>query len=621
MSDPISQYTDSTGTTYGVYQDENGGTYSSVIGGSGTQVAGRGVGPQEVTPPNTQTNNSAPTSAVSRPDTPSGTQLPTAGFQLNPNDQGSVTTGADIAYQSSAPPYQPIVGNQGAQNQKSTYQQQATNPSLLPQEQQTAATNETNSFMELGSGNNSQSNYTVAPDVNAPVSQATAAQVNDPQVTSAAQYDSTQVNAAQGNIAQGSQYDSTDAIAGHAQAARGQVAQGSQYEAAQATAAQGQVDPQSLIQNQFHTIMNADLGADGIPEWARVAVTAARQQMNSGGLGNSTMAANATAAAILSTALPMAQSNANIVAAVNQQNTANIQQTNLANAAQLNAARAYNAGVVAQLNSQNLANVQQANTVNAQLQTTVSLANANADNVARQYDASVTAQLNLQNTLNQQQTLLSNQAATNAAKQFNAQSDQQNNQFFASLTSQIAAQNADRTTAISQFNSGQTNSMTQFTDNLKSQREEFNTQNQLLVDQSNVNWRRAINTANTASINAANQANAQNMFNLSQTAQNNLWQQARDEASFSLTSSENAQNRLLSLVNSSLNRQTSFSILASQLNANMFSQLGGLGVNLLNGQLGSSAINSIFGSSGGSSAGDGDFGGGGSLPDSVPNFT
>lgn len=233
-------------------------------------------------------------------------------------------------------------------------------------------------------------------------------------------------------------------------------------------------------------------------------------------------------------------------------------------------------------------------------------------------NANTVAQLNSQNLSNRQQTMISNASWANAAAQFNAQNEQQNNQFFATLTSQIASQNADRATAISKFNAEASNSMNQFLTNLNSQRDEFNSQNQLLVDQSNVQWRRTINVANTAGINAANQANAQNMFNLSTLAQNNLWQQARDEASWALTSSENAKNRTLSLVNSALNRQTSLQILASTLNANMFSQLGSFATNLLGGSFGSSLFgtsNSDSGITTGSSVGDvagSDFGGGGS---------
>ena len=78
----------------------------------------------------------------------------------------------------------------------------------------------------------------------------------------------------------------------------------------------------------------------------------------------------------------------------------------------------------------------------------------------------------------------------------------------------------------------------QFNATLENQRQQFNVENQREIDQSNVVWRRAINTANTAAVNAANQTNAQNLLNLSNWALSSLWQQWRDEASWVNTSSE-----------------------------------------------------------------------------------
>jgi hypothetical protein len=289
-----------------------------------------------------------------------------------------------------------------------------------------------------------------------------------------------------------------------AQIAQQPVTSAAQYNANLTSGATGTVDPNSLLQNQMTTLLHSNLNENGIPEWAQPAVTAANQRMNSLGLGASTMAGNATAQAILSTALPMAAQN-----------------------------------------------------------------------------ASVYATLNLTNLSNAQQAMLSNQAATNAAAQFNAQSQQQNAQFFATLATQIATQNAQMQTAVSQFNAGQVNAAEQFNENLQNQQNQFNIGNQLLIDQSNVQWRRTINTVNTAGINAVNQANAQNLLNIQQSAQNQLWQEAQDEASWALTSAENAKNRQLALVVSGLNRQTAFDLLSAQQSAQMFSQLGGLAGNLV----------------------------------------
>ena len=209
-------------------------------------------------------------------------------------------------------------------------------------------------------------------------------------------------------------------------------------------------------------------------------------------------------------------------------------------------------------------------------------------------NAQVFASLNSQNLANLQQTLLSNTAAQNAAAQFNSQNLTQNNQFFQQLATNIGQFNASQANAMSQFNAGQTNTMAQFLAQNQTQREEFNAQNQLLVDQSNVQWQRAVNTANTAGTNAANQANVQNTFNMSQTALNNEWQMIQDQASWALSAGENSQNRGLTLASSALNQQTALSILNSQMQAQMFSQLGNLAANVLGGS--GSIFKGIFGS-------------------------
>jgi len=450
------------------------------------------------------------------------TQALDTGAQLNPSDPNSVNVAGNLSVASSAPPYQPIVGPQSGSftidpntgKPDPVYSHLLNTEGYTAFNPQAALTDATTLKYNpiLNSPDQELTYNAMAPRTDTTAAQATAAQAGTPNYTPNAT-----------------------------------------YQATQGTAAHGTVDPQSLVQNQF-TDLTKGVTEGQVPDWARTAVTAADQRMNALGLGASTMAGGATAAAILNTALPMAEFNANLVAT-----------------------------------------------------------------------------LNLQNLSNDQSTMLSNAAWDNAAKQFNAQSTTQNQQFFTSLTAQIADQNANRATTVSQFNAGETNKVAEFNANLDSQRQEFNTQNQLLVDQSNVQWRRTINTANTMGENAVNQANAMNALNISQTDMNNLWQQARDEASWSLTASENSQNRALSLVNSSLNRQTSLDILNSQMQAAMFSQLGGFGVNLLGGLFGGSgangigsglAIKSLFGSSNSTSditsatdiaSAAGDFGGGSDL--------
>lgn len=198
-----------------------------------------------------------------------------------------------------------------------------------------------------------------------------------------------------------------------------------------------------------------------------------------------------------------------------------------------------------------------------------------------QQDASFNMQMDLANLTNRQQALLSDQAASNAAKQFNATSDNQVTQFFANLTTQIATQNAARADAMSQFNAGQADALAQFNSQLQNQRDQFNAANQLVIDQSNAQWRRSINTTNTAAINAANQVNAQNMFNLSTQAQANLWQQWRDEASWANTDSENALTRAHNLAVAALSRQTAFDLNNQAQQQELAQLMGKFAINVL----------------------------------------
>lgn len=134
-----------------------------------------------------------------------------------------------------------------------------------------------------------------------------------------------------------------------------------------------------------------------------------------------------------------------------------------------------------------------------------------------------------------------------AAKQFNANSQNQANQFKAQMQAQADMQAAARQDAMSQFNAGQENSMTQMQMQLQNQRDQFNSQMAAQIEQANVNWRRQINTQNTAGINAVNQANVQNAFNLSNQALTFLWQEMRDEAQWEFQATQAELDRKVQL--------------------------------------------------------------------------
>jgi hypothetical protein len=277
----------------------------------------------------------------------------------------------------------------------------------------------------------------------------------------------------------------------------------------QMQAAQGQVSDLATVQGQLKKLY-ADTEDGQVPTWAKGAMTKASEIMAARGLGASSIAGAAITEAIQQSAIQIA---------------------------------APDAATYFQMDMANLNNRQQTN---------------------------------LQNTQMAQQNMLTDTSISNATAQINASSASQTQQFVAQLVTQIKSQNASLTTSVDQFNASEANkasamnaqndvatkqfnaqmetAVDQFNSNLISSRDQFNSTMQYAIDQSNVNWRRSVNTANTASVNAAMQANVQNLFNLSAVAQNNIWQQFRDEASWTFTASQDQANQAFLSSQASTNR-------------------------------------------------------------------
>ena len=320
--------------------------------------------------------------------------------------------------------------------------------------------------------------------------------------------------------------------------------------------------PEATVQGQLANISEAinKSVTDGTPipafaSGAKRLVDAAMQQR---GLGASSIAAEALAQGILTASVPIAQQDADFYKQAVFANLSNRQQ-----------AAVTNANAYLQMDMANLSNNQQANLTNIQLR---------------------------------QQTMLSDQAASNAALQFNAQSDSQTDQFFASLTNQINTNNSQRADAMNQFSASETNriagqnanntiavgeanaqreaTINQFNSQLEDQRQRFNIENQRVIDQSNVSWRRSVNTANTASINAANQTDAQNLLNISNFGLSALWQQWRDEASWINTASENESDRAHNIAVAALERTTEMELLNQESKNELNGLLGQLGMKI-----------------------------------------
>lgn len=324
-----------------------------------------------------------------------------------------------------------------------------------------------------------------------------------------------------------------------------------------AKAAQGEVSKESLVSYQLGELYKSIEDGKPLPAWAAGASRGATAVMQQRGLGASSMAAAAVTQAILESGLPIAKSDADRYGQMDLANLNARQQTTLQNAA-----------TVAAMDRANLDARLQAAVTNAQ--TFLSIDLKNLDNAQKTNTVNYQAEL---------ESLYKDQAYENAARQFNAESQTQMDQFFTALGAEVEAANKNRVAAMEQFNANQTDAMAQYVTSMNDAREKFNIDMQLQIDQSNTVWRRNINTANTALQNEANMMNTQNLLGLTQSAQNALWQQYRDEVAWAIQMAENQLQRNHQIGLLGMEIEANKGIYEMQSNDQMTQALGGAVLN------------------------------------------
>ena len=354
---------------------------------------------------------------------------------------------------------------------------------------------------------------------------------------------------------------------------------------------------EALVSNQMNSLLTG-LDNGEVPTWAKPAVSAVNQMMAQRGLDISTVGRDALFNAIIQSAMPLAQQNAQAIQQSVSQQKGIEAQAEIQNAQMRQQTALTNASNVFNMNMAQFNADQQTELANSKFLQTATLTNASNDQQAVIQEAASLAQLDLatldsktkleaqnaqsflamdmQNLSNRQQSevldsqlnqqrLLSNQSATNASLQFNATSENQTNQFMENLAQQTRNFNTTQTNAMEQFNAQSTNAaearrvqnqlnvdkadaamktqIDQFNSQQDYQRNQWNAQNSQAVQQADIKWRRQLNTANTAAINAVNQQNAQNAFGLSSQAQAFMWQEMRDQADYAFRSADNYEQR------------------------------------------------------------------------------
>ena len=368
---------------------------------------------------------------------------------------------------------------------------------------------------------------------------------------------------------------------------------------------------EALVSNQMDSLLSGMENGE-IPTWAKPAVASVEAMLATRGLSASSVGRDNLFNAIIQSAVPLAQSNAQAIQqSVAQQrsieaqaaeadaqrkqqttlqNASNVfqldmaqfsadQQTSLANSKFLQSVGMQEAGFEQQGVVQDALLMSQANLAEADFFQKTQIQNAQAFLQTDMANLNNRQQSNVLKAQQNQQRILSNQAADNAARQFNSASENQTQQFMASLNAQMSQYNASQQNAMKQFNATQLNAaearragrdadlekfnaqlvtqVDQFNSQQDFTRNQWNAQNAAAVEASNVAWRRQANTINSAAQNQINAQNAQNAFGMSMQSQAFLWQELRDQADFDFRAYENEQNRMAQIVSTAIGNEGS----------------------------------------------------------------
>ena len=300
---------------------------------------------------------------------------------------------------------------------------------------------------------------------------------------------------------------------------QGEVSDKSQAEAQ--TLELDEFDQRATVKFQLGELFDSIQEGEELPAWASPAVRRVSAIMQQRGMGSSSMASAAMVQAVMESGIPIATADANSYAKIQLQNLNNRQETALKNAA-----------VFATMDTANLNARLTAQVNNAKTLLSVETANLTAEQSKNEleYNALV-------------QGVFKDAAQENARSEINVKNEMQTEEYFTEMDAQIETANANRSVAVDQFNAGEANAVNQFNASLLDSRDKFESNMGFAIDQSNAEWRRAINTQDTAIQNETNRINVQNLYNATTTQLNNLWLKYRDNAAWNFEKSESETQR------------------------------------------------------------------------------
>lgn len=219
------------------------------------------------------------------------------------------------------------------------------------------------------------------------------------------------------------------------------------------------------------------------------------------------------------------------------------------------------------LTTKNLDNRQQAIINKANVLSKLEMANMDVRSQAAVLNAKNFMEMDMSNLSNEQQaelvnkqafvqSLFDNTKAINAQRLFTADNTNDINKFYSELNSAIQRHNTSETNALSKFNAGEINDASQFNADIKNDRQKFLSNMQYNIDVANAKWRQTVETTNNSIMVEAHTTDVKNALDLTQEAQNNLWDSADNLLDYIWKTTDNDTERELRLLISQLQAQS-----------------------------------------------------------------
>jgi len=333
-------------------------------------------------------------------------------------------------------------------------------------------------------------------------------------------------------------------------------------------AAQATPTKQATVQGQLETLMQQFEGGN-TPAWAAGAMRNATATMAARGLGASSIAGQALVQAAMESAIPVAQADASVIASFEAQNLSNRQQRAMLAAEQRAAfigqefdqafqARVINASKISDIANMNFTAEQQVALENSRAANTMNLANLGNRQALVMSEAAALANMDMANLNNRQQAAVMNAQSFLQMDMANLSNQQQTEMFKAQTQVQSLLTDQAAENAARQFNASSQNQTDQFFANLQTQASQFNTAQANAQSQFNAGESNVMNRFAAEMMNQRDQFNAQNRLVIDQN--NAQWRRQVATADTAAINRANEINatNLLDISNTSYNNLWSY---------------------------------------------------------------